>query len=119
MLRNYPNKMFFDFLTKNQKICSIYRTNFIGSYLSELALLVKKNMKVKMYSTPSCGYCNLAKDFFDEKGIEVEVFDVSVDEKKRQELVDKSGQMGVPVIEIGDEIVVGFDQAKISNLLSL
>jgi len=76
-------------------------------------------MKVKMYSTPTCGYCNLAKNFFDEKGIEVEVFDVSVDEKRRQELVDKSGQMGVPVIEIGEEIVIGFDQARISQLLNL
>jgi len=72
-----------------------------------------------MYSTPSCGYCNMAKDFLNEKGIEVEVFDVSVDAKKRQELVDKSGQMGVPVLEIGDEIVVGFDEAKITQLLNL
>ncbi len=76
-------------------------------------------MKVTMYSTPTCGYCNIAKDFFDEKGIAVEVFDVSVDEKKRKELIDKSGQMGVPVIEIGDEIVIGFDQARISQILNL
>jgi len=75
--------------------------------------------KIIMYSTPSCGYCNLAKDFLEEKGVEVEVFDVSVDEKKRQELVEKSGQMGVPVLEIGDEIVIGFDQTKISQLLNL
>lgn len=74
--------------------------------------------KVKMYSTPTCGYCNIAKDFFDEKGIAVEVFDVSVDEKKRQELIDKSGQMGVPVIEIGGEIVVGFNQEKIEEILN-
>ncbi len=80
----------------------------------------KKNSNgVKMYSTPTCGYCNMAKDFLDEKGIKVEVFDVSVDEKKRQELIDKSGQMGVPVFEIGEEIVVGFDQARISELLGL
>lgn len=72
-----------------------------------------------MYSTPTCGYCNLAKDFFDEKGVEVDVFDVSVDEAKRQELVDKSGQMGVPVIEIGEDVVVGFDQTRISELLGL
>ena len=75
--------------------------------------------KVKMYSTPTCGYCNIAKDFFDENKVPVEVFDVSVDEGKRQELVDKSGQMGVPVIEIGSDVVVGFDQAKISELLGL
>ncbi|MBU1046425.1 glutathione S-transferase N-terminal domain-containing protein [Patescibacteria group bacterium] len=75
--------------------------------------------KVKMYSTPTCGYCNMAKDFLEEKGVEVEVFDVSVDEDKRKELVDKSGQMGVPVLEIGDEIVIGFDQSRISQLLNL
>ncbi len=72
-----------------------------------------------MYSTPTCGYCNIAKDYFDENNVEYEVFDVSVDEKKRQELVDKSGQMGVPVIEIGDEVVIGFDQARIAELLEL
>ena len=75
--------------------------------------------KVKMYSTPTCGYCNMAKDFFDENKIPVEVFDVSVDAKRRQELVDKSGQMGVPVIEIGEDIVIGFDQGKIMELLGL
>ena len=80
---------------------------------------VNKNMKVVMYSTPTCGYCNIAKDFFDENGIEVKVFDVSVDEEKRQELIEKSGQMGVPVIEIGEEVVIGFDQAKITQLLGL
>jgi len=74
---------------------------------------------VKMYSTPACGYCNIAKDFLDEKGVKVEVFDVSVDEKKRQELIDKSGQMGVPVFEIGKDIVVGFDEGKLSELLGL
>ena len=72
-----------------------------------------------MYSTPTCGYCHMAKDFFDEKGIKVEVFDVSVDEKRRQELVDKSGQLGVPVFDIGGEIVVGFDQDKISDILGI
>lgn len=84
---------------------------------------MEKNKKVsngvKMYSTPTCGYCNLAKDFFDENGVSVEVFDVSVDAEKRQELIDKSGQMGVPVIEIGKDIVIGFDEAKISELLGL
>jgi len=75
--------------------------------------------KVKMYSTPTCGYCHMAKDFLDEKGITVEVFDVSIDEKKRQELVDKSGQLGVPVFDIGGEIIIGFDQDKISELLGI
>lgn len=82
--------------------------------------MMKKISKgVKMYSTPTCGYCNVAKDFFDEKGIACEVFDVSVDEEKRKELVDISGQMGVPVITIGKDVVIGFDQAKISELLGI
>ena len=76
-------------------------------------------LKVKMYSTPTCGYCNVAKDFFDENNVEYEVFDVSVDEAKRKELVDISGQMGVPVIVIGENVVIGFDQAKISELLGI
>lgn len=75
--------------------------------------------KVIMYSTPACGYCNVAKDFFDEKGIKCEVFDVSADETKRKELIDISGQMGVPVIVIGEDVVIGFDQAKISELLGI
>ena len=75
--------------------------------------------KVIMYSTPACGYCHLAKDFFDEKQVEVEVFDVSVDEARRNELVEKSGQMGVPVIDIEGEIVIGFDQARITQILGL
>ena len=75
--------------------------------------------KVKIYTTPTCGYCNIAKDFFDENNIKYEVFDVSIDEKKRQELVDISGQMGVPVIMVDDEMIIGFDQAKISGLLGL
>ncbi|MCK5022091.1 MAG: glutathione S-transferase N-terminal domain-containing protein [Candidatus Pacebacteria bacterium] len=75
--------------------------------------------KVKIYTTPTCGYCNIAKDFFDENNIKYEVFDVSTDEKKRQELVDISGQMGVPVIMVDDEMIIGFDQAKISGLLGL
>lgn len=75
--------------------------------------------KVIMYSTPSCGYCHLAKDFFDQNGVEVEVFDVSIDEVKRNEMVEKSGQMGVPVIDINGEIVVGFDQKHIKELLNL
>lgn len=76
-------------------------------------------LKVKMYSTPTCGYCNVAKDFFDENNVEYEVFDVSVDEAKRKELVNISGQMGVPVIVIGENVVIGFDQAKISELLGI
>jgi glutaredoxin len=61
----------------------------------------------------------MAKDFFKEKGVEFEDFDVSTDLSKRKEMMDKSGQMGVPVIIIKDEIIVGFNKPKIVELLGI
>jgi len=78
-----------------------------------------KTKAVKIYSTPTCHYCNIAKDFFKEKGVKYEEYNVAVDLDKRREMVDKSGQMGVPVIDIGGDIVVGFDEAEISKLLGV
>lgn len=78
-----------------------------------------KTKTVKIYSTPTCHYCVMAKDFFKEKGIKYEEFNVSTDLAKRKEMVDISGQMGVPVIDIGGEITVGFDEEEISRLLGL
>jgi glutaredoxin 3 len=75
--------------------------------------------KVSIYSTPTCHFCSMAKDFFQSNSIEFEDFDVSVDEEKRNEMIDKSGQMGVPVINIDGEIVVGFNEGKIRKLLGL
>ncbi|NLE07073.1 MAG: glutaredoxin family protein [Parcubacteria group bacterium] len=75
--------------------------------------------KVIIYSTPTCHFCTLAKDFFKEKGIEYTEYDVLTDLEKRQEMVDKSGQMGVPVISIDDKIVVGFDETEVSSLLEI
>ena len=72
-----------------------------------------------IYSTPTCHFCTLAKDFFKEKGIEYTEYDVLTDLEKRQEMVDKSGQMGVPVISIDDKIVVGFDETEVSSLLEI
>ena len=70
--------------------------------------------KVIVYSTPSCHFCHMAKDFFKEKGVEFEDFDVSKDLDKRKEMLEKSGQMGVPVIIIDNkEIIVGFNKPKI------
>ena len=74
---------------------------------------------VAIYTTPTCHYCKMAKAFFQEKGIEYKEYDVLADMAKREEMVTKSGQMGVPVITVGDELVVGFDQAKLSELLGL
>ncbi|MFH1877734.1 MAG: glutaredoxin domain-containing protein [Candidatus Omnitrophota bacterium] len=73
--------------------------------------------KVKVYSTPTCPYCIRAKQFLKEGGIEFEDIDVSSDEKMLDEMVKRSGQMGVPVIDIDGEIVLGFDKDRISKTL--
>jgi len=73
--------------------------------------------KIIVYSTSTCPHCIQAKKFLDDSGIQYENFDVSVDSSKIDEMVKKSGQMGVPVIDIEGEIVVGFDKTKILKLL--
>ena len=75
--------------------------------------------KIKIYTTPTCHHCIDAKTFFKEKGLDFENIDVSSDEKAGAEMVEKSGQMGVPVIDIDGTIIVGFDKDKISALLGI
>lgn len=76
--------------------------------------------KVTIYSTPSCHFCHMAKDFFKEKGVEFEDFDVSKNLEKRKEMLEKSGQMGVPVILIDNkDLIIGFNKAKIIELLDI
>jgi len=72
---------------------------------------------VKIYSTPTCPWCKKAKEYFKENNIKFTDVDVSADEAAQKEMVDKSGQMGVPVIDIDGKILVGFDQAKIEEAL--
>lgn len=74
---------------------------------------------VTIYSTPSCVYCRLAKEYFKENNVQYQEIDVAADQKKAEEMVEKSGQLGVPVIEINGQIVVGFDKPKIQQLLGL
>lgn len=74
---------------------------------------------VKVYSTPSCPYCEILKQFLQEKGIKFEVIDVSDDETAQNYIFEKTGKMAVPVTEIDDEIIVGFDRGKIMELLNL
>lgn len=74
---------------------------------------------VKVYSTPTCPYCVTLKEFLKEKNIEFEDLDVAQDEKAREEMMEKSGQMGVPVVDIDGEIVIGFDKEKIKQLLKI
>ena len=76
-------------------------------------------MDVTIYSTPVCHFCNSAKDFFKENNVEYTEHDVAADADKRQEMVDMTGQMGVPVIKIGDDVIIGFDEPKLKELLEL
>lgn len=75
--------------------------------------------KVIVYSTPTCPYCHAAKDFLKENKVEFKDIDVSKDQKAAEEMIEKSGQMGVPVLEIGGQIIVGFDKDKIKKALKL
>jgi glutaredoxin 3 len=74
---------------------------------------------VKVYSTPTCPYCKMAKQFLTENKVEFEDIDVSVNQNMAHEVIQKSGQMGVPVLDIDGRIVVGFDKARIKQLLAL
>ena len=76
-------------------------------------------MKVTIYSTPYCSYCKMAKEYFKSKGIEYTEYDVMSDVAKREEMVKKSGQLGVPVIDIDGKIVMGFDKPKINEYLEI
>jgi len=76
-------------------------------------------MKVKVYSTPVCSYCYALKDFLREHKIEFEDVDVSLNQQAAEEMIQRSGQMGVPVTEIDGEIVVGFDKEKLEKLLNI
>ena len=74
---------------------------------------------INIYSTPSCPYCHMVKDYLKSKNIEFNDYNVAEDQAKAQEMVQKSGQMGVPVIEIENNILVGFDKPEIDRLLNL
>ena len=75
--------------------------------------------EVKIYTTPPCVYCKIAKAYFKENSIEYKEVDVASDLKARQEMIEKSGQIGVPVIDVGGKIVVGFDKGRLSDLLGI
>jgi glutaredoxin 3 len=75
--------------------------------------------KVVVYSTPTCPFCQRVKQFLADNNIEFENIDVAADQTKAQEMTEKSGQMGVPVLDIEGEIIVGFDKDKISQALEI
>ena len=74
-------------------------------------------MSVTIYSTPTCPYCQQAKEYFKEKKVEYTEHNVADDQDRAKEMVDKSGQMGVPVLDINGTIIVGFDKTKIDEAL--
>jgi glutaredoxin-like YruB-family protein len=74
-------------------------------------------MSVAVYSTPSCPYCTLVKDFLRKKAVRFEEYDVSRDQRRADEMIRKSGQMGVPVVDVNGRIIVGFRQAEIESAL--
>lgn len=76
-------------------------------------------MKIILYGTPGCMWCIKAKDYLKEKNIQFEYIDVSQDQDAAQEIVKKSKQMSLPVLEIDGEIVIGFDKEKINKLLKI
>ena len=75
--------------------------------------------KVTIYSTPTCHFCSMAKDYFQANNIPFDAFDVASDMERRREMVEKSGQLGVPVILIDGEVIVGFDKPRLAQALSL
>jgi glutaredoxin-like YruB-family protein len=74
-------------------------------------------MAVKVFSTPTCPYCKMAKDYLTKKGVAFENVDVSADATGRDEMMKKSGQMGVPVIMVDSEVIIGFDMERLEGLL--
>ena len=79
--------------------------------------------KVTIYSTPTCQFCLMAKEFFKKNNVEFTDYNVAENDAKREEMIQKTGQMGVPVIVVGEgdgeKIVIGFDQPKLKELLGL
>jgi glutaredoxin-like YruB-family protein len=74
---------------------------------------------VTIYSTPTCGYCNLAKEFMKAKGVQYTEHNVAADLEKRKEMIELTGQMGVPVLKIDDAIMVGYDEARLAEVLGV
>lgn len=81
---------------------------------------MKTSKKVEIYSTPSCHFCHMAKDYFKENGVEYVDYNVGADAEKRAEMVEKSGQMGVPVIVIDNkDLIIGFNKPVLEKLLEI
>jgi glutaredoxin-like YruB-family protein len=78
-----------------------------------------ENKLVEIYSTPTCHFCHMAKDWFTEKGVKFVDYDVSKDIEKRRHIMEVTGQMGVPVIIVGSDVIIGFNQSKLEEILNI
>lgn len=74
---------------------------------------------IKIYSTPTCVYCRMTRDFLDERHIPYTDYNVAQDAEKRDEMIQRSGQMGVPVIEVDGQLIIGFDKERLMELLGI
>ncbi|HXK40592.1 MAG TPA: glutaredoxin domain-containing protein [Candidatus Paceibacterota bacterium] len=74
---------------------------------------------IKIYTTPTCAFCKMAKEYFKSKELNYEEYDVSKDIPRQKEMIEKTGQFGVPVIDINGKIVIGFDKPKINDYLGI
>jgi glutaredoxin-like YruB-family protein len=75
--------------------------------------------KIVVYSTPTCPYCHMAKDFLNQNKITFEDVDVSKDRERAKEMIEKSGQMGVPVILVGEKVIIGFSKDELKKALKI
>jgi len=79
----------------------------------------KDTPTVEIFSTPVCHFCNEAKEFFKANNVEYTEHDVAADADQRQAMIDMTGQMGVPVIKVANDIIIGYDEPKLKELLSI
>ncbi|HNQ31605.1 MAG TPA: thioredoxin family protein [Candidatus Woesebacteria bacterium] len=93
--------------------------NIIKSVLSPAQSVDQKKHNVTVFSTPTCPYCHMVKDYLRQKNVAFKDVDVAQDQSQAMKMVEKSGQMGVPQLWIDDEVVVGFNRPEINRLLSL
>jgi len=75
-------------------------------------------MSVKLYTTPTCGYCRLAKNYLNERGVKYTEYNVASDYQKAEEMITKSRQQGVPVIDFDGHIIVGFNKERLDSLIT-
>ncbi len=107
---------------KSNKGCStpgFYKSLFESSLFSAAASEGKPQKSVRVYSTPTCSWCNTLKSHLRKHHIMFTDIDVSADQHAAEELVRRSGQQGVPQTEIDGQIIVGFDKTRINNLLGI